>query len=161
MADGRTQSLILLASMNTSDQNVFTLDTAFQRRWEMHLIKNDVKKAVHAENVIEGSTISWGSFAFITNEEIIRYNEETGSSEDKRLGAYFARLNELSKDKFPEKVLKYLWDDAFKMDRYAYFNETNVVGILLDIKYLMNLDNRQNQTEITRLAEVIENYCPV
>ena len=37
----------------------------------------------------------------------------------------------------------------------------NVVGILLDIKYLMNLDNRQNQTEITRLAEVIENYCPV
>lgn len=65
----------VLASMNTSDQNVFTLDTAFQRRWEMHLIKNDVKKAVHAENVIEGSTISWGSFAFITNEEIIRYNE--------------------------------------------------------------------------------------
>ena len=109
--------------MNTSDQNVFTLDTAFQRRWEMHLIKNDVSKANHAETNIEGSRVSWGRFADVTNAEIIRFGEENGSSEDKRLGAYFARINELTKDKFPEKVLKYLWDDAFKMDRYSYFNE--------------------------------------
>lgn len=116
-------NLTLLATMNTSDQNVFTLDTAFQRRWEMHLIKNDVTKASHAENTIEGSIVSWGKFADVTNSEIIRFGEETGSSEDKRLGAYFARTNELTKAKFPEKVLKYLWDDAFKMDRYSYFNE--------------------------------------
>ena len=116
-------NLTILATMNTSDQNVFTLDTAFQRRWEMHLIKNDVKAADHADKVIEGSNISWGEFASITNDEIIRFAEETGSSEDKRLGAYFAKNDELSKEKFPEKVLKYLWDDAFKMDRYSYFNE--------------------------------------
>lgn len=116
-------NLTLLATMNTSDQNVFTLDTAFQRRWEMHLIKNDVKKARHARTAIEGSLISWGKFADVTNAEIIRLGEETGTSEDKRLGAYFAHINELTKDKFPEKVLKYLWDDAFKMDRYSYFNE--------------------------------------
>ncbi len=116
-------NLTLLATMNTSDQNVFTLDTAFQRRWEMHLIKNDVTKASHANTAIEGSIVSWGKFADVTNAEIIRFSEETGSSEDKRLGAYFARINELTKDKFPEKVLKYLWDDAFKMDRYSYFNE--------------------------------------
>lgn len=130
-------NLTLLATMNTSDQNVFTLDTAFQRRWEMHLIKNDVIKATHARNVIEGSEVSWGSFASITNEEIIRFGEEIGSSEDKRLGAYFARLNELSKDKFPEKVLKYLWDDVFKMDRYVYFNESmssldNIIDVFRD-----------------------------
>lgn len=116
-------NLTLLATMNTSDQNVFTLDTAFQRRWEMHLIKNDVAKAIHAGTVIEGSFVSWGKFADVTNAEIIRFGEETGSSEDKRLGAYFARINELTREKFPEKVLKYLWDDAFKMDRYSYFNE--------------------------------------
>lgn len=118
------QNLTLLATMNTSDQNVFTLDTAFQRRWEMHLIKNDVTKASHAGSVIEGSLVSWGKFVDITNAEIIKFGEETGTSEDKRLGAYFARINELTKDKFPEKVLKYLWDDAFKMDRYSYFNES-------------------------------------
>ena len=117
-------NLTLLATMNTSDQNIFTLDTAFQRRWEMHLIKNDISKAIHAKEVIEGSKISWGRFATVTNEEIIKFGEETGSSEDKRLGAYFAKTNELSKDKFPEKVLKYLWDDAFKMDHTVFFNES-------------------------------------
>lgn len=125
-------NLTLLATMNTSDQNVFTMDTAFQRRWEMHLIKNDVYKADHAGEKIGGSEISWGRFADVTNMEIIRFGEETGSSEDKRLGAYFAKLSELSKDKFPEKVLKYLWDDAFKMDHYIYFNESisSVDGII-------------------------------
>lgn len=116
-------NLTLLATMNTSDQNVFTLDTAFQRRWEMHLIKNDVTKAIHADQLIEGSNISWGTFASVTNAEIIRFGENIGSSEDKRLGAYFVRFNELSRDKFPEKVLKYLWDDVFKMDHDTYFNE--------------------------------------
>lgn len=125
-------NLTLLATMNTSDQNVFTLDTAFQRRWEMHLIKNDVYKADHASEKIGGSVISWGRFADVTNTEIIRFGEEIGNSEDKRLGAYFARINELSRDKFPEKVLKYLWDDAFKMDHYTYFNEgiSSVDGII-------------------------------
>lgn len=116
-------NLTILASMNTSDQNVFTLDTAFQRRWEMHLIKNDVKAATHAGSQIEGSIISWGNFADVTNAEIINFSEEIGSSEDKRLGAYFAKLSELKRDKFPEKVLKYLWDDAFKMDHHVYFSE--------------------------------------
>lgn len=117
-------NLTIYATMNTSDQNVFTLDTAFQRRWEMHLVKNDVYSATHAKNNIEGSSVSWGNFASVTNAEIIRFSEETGNAADKRLGAYFARTSELSKNKFPEKVLKYLWDDAFKMDHYAYFNDS-------------------------------------
>lgn len=143
-------NLTLLATMNTSDQNVFTLDTAFQRRWEMHLIKNDVYKAEHAGEKIEGSEISWGRFADITNKEIIRFGEETGSSEDKRLGAYFARISELTKKKFPEKVLKYLWDDAFKMDHYTYFNEniSSVDGII-DVF-------RESQTEVDILRRVLK-----
>mgnify|MGYP004455983595 CR=1 FL=1 len=153
-------NLTILATMNTSDQNVFTLDTAFQRRWEMHLIKNDVKNAVHARKAIEGSEVSWGNFAAITNEEIIRFSEETGSSEDKRLGAYFARLNELSKDKFPEKVLKYLWDDAFKMDRYVYFNESmhsldNVIEVFRD-ESLMNTDLLKRVLKYTVYQKMLE-----
>lgn len=143
-------NLTLLATMNTADQNVFTLDTAFQRRWEMHLIKNDVYKADHASNKIEGSEISWGRFADITNKEIIRFGEEMGSSEDKRLGAYFARTNELTRDKFPEKVLKYLWDDAFKMDHYAYFNE-NISSIdnIIDVF-------RETQSQADALKRVLK-----
>ena len=116
-------NLSIYATMNTSDQNVFTLDTAFQRRWEMHLVQNNVEDALHANENIEGSSIKWGVFAKVTNEEIIRLSEEIGNSADKRLGAYFTKISELDRDKFPEKVLKYLWDDAFKMDHHVYFND--------------------------------------
>ena len=143
-------NLTLLATMNTSDQNVFTLDTAFQRRWEMHLIKNDVYKADHASEKIDGSEISWGRFADVTNMEIIRFGEETGSSEDKRLGAYFAKLSELSKEKFPEKVLKYLWDDAFKMDHYTYFNQNiSSIDTIIDVF-------REPQSEVDVLKRVLK-----
>lgn len=116
-------NLTILATMNTSDQNIFTLDTAFQRRWDMCLIKNDIVNAEHACLSIEGSEVSWGGFAKITNTEILNFEESLGGIGDKRLGAYFIQTNELDKKNFSQKVLKYLWDDAFKMDHSVYFNE--------------------------------------
>lgn len=116
-------NLFVLATMNTADQNVFTLDTAFQRRWTMKMINNDVSTADHADCVIEGSDVSWGVFASVVNDQVIIANEGISSSEDKRLGAYFALKRELKVDCFPEKVLKYLWDDAFKMDRDYLFRD--------------------------------------
>lgn len=113
----------ILATMNTSDQNVFTLDTAFQRRWSMHHMKNSVMSAEHAEANIEGSQIKWGFFASVINDMVVQINQDRVSSEDKRLGAYFVKRSELTVDKFPEKVLKYLWDDAFKMEKEAVFDE--------------------------------------
>ena len=113
----------ILATMNTADQNVFTLDTAFQRRWNMHHIKNDVMSAIHSKEKIEGTSVEWGAFATVINDMVVEIDSDLASSEDKRLGAYFVKLNELSVDKFPEKVLKYLWDDAFKMDKEAIFDE--------------------------------------
>ena len=116
-------NLWILATMNTADQNVFTLDTAFQRRWIMRLIDNDVRKATHANTNISGSSISWGTFAAVVNDLILEANADVSSSEDKRLGAYFTGIRELQVDRFPEKVLKYLWDDALKMNRDVFFND--------------------------------------
>lgn len=113
----------ILATMNTADQNVFTLDTAFQRRWKLHHMKNDVMSAGHSKAKIEGSEIEWGIFASVINEMVTDYSLEMMSSEDKRLGAYFVKKNELSEEEFPEKVLKYLWDDAFKMKKDAVFDD--------------------------------------
>lgn len=115
-------NLSILATMNTSDQNVFTLDTAFQRRWIMRHIDNDVMSAIHANDTIDGSKITWGAFALTINREAIRASEGLTSAEDKRLGAYFVTKRELMKDRFPEKVLKYLWDDAFRMERERVFS---------------------------------------
>ena len=115
-------NLTLLATMNTSDQNVFTLDTAFQRRWDMRHVPNRFSDR-HAEDMIEGSEINWGSFAMVVNEIITEINTELMGSGDKRLGAYFANVNELGTERFSEKVLKYLWDDAFRMDKQAVFDK--------------------------------------
>lgn len=117
-------NMSILATMNTADQNVFTLDTAFQRRWKMEHIPNKFvfKDGEHALDPIQGSNVNWGTFATVVNDLIIDISQDTSSSEDKRLGAYFVKANELTKDVFAEKVLKYLWDDAFKMDKEAVFD---------------------------------------
>lgn len=131
-------NLFIFATMNTSDQNVFTLDTAFQRRWNMRMVENDVFKSKWANNKILDTTIKWADFANIINDLIITKNVGMSSSEDKRLGAYFVTDKDLyfftTKDgitqeeandrnnNFPEKVLKYLWDDAFKFVRDEVFN---------------------------------------
>ena len=117
-------NMFILATMNTADQNVFTLDTAFQRRWNMKQIENRVQSAEHANAIIAGTKVNWGAFATVINDMVIEINVDMASSEDKRLGAYFVKKKELEASRFPEKVLKYLWDDAFKMDKTAIFNDS-------------------------------------
>ena len=110
--------------MNTSDQNVFTLDTAFQRRWNMKLIENSFENHEFKDKKIEGTNVTWQKFCETINEEIIKRNQSNISSEDKRLGTYFVSENDLENcEKFAEKVLKYLWDDAFKFSRDKIFKK--------------------------------------
>lgn len=116
-------NMFILATMNTADQNVFTLDTAFQRRWNMRQIENRFDKSEHSKDIIAGTKVNWGAFATVINDMVIEINVDMASSEDKRLGTYFAKKKELEASRFPEKVLKYLWDDAFKMDKTAIFSE--------------------------------------
>lgn len=133
-------NLSILGTMNTSDQNVFTLDTAFQRKWIMRMIKNSFVKHEYADKPILDTTVSWKQFCEAINEEILRRNNVT-SSEDKRLGAYFVSADDLAyvetqdgdsekqiieaehkNARFAEKVIKYLWDDAFKFSHPDTFD---------------------------------------
>ncbi|MCM1086660.1 MAG: AAA family ATPase [Muribaculaceae bacterium] len=116
-------NMYILATMNTADQNVFAMDTAFQRRWNMKRIENKFDESEHSKDIIAGTKVNWGAFATVINDMIIEINIDMINTEDKRLGIYFAKKKELEVNIFPEKVLKYLWDDAFKMDRTAIFNE--------------------------------------
>ena len=133
-------NLSIIGTMNTSDQNVFTLDTAFQRRWIMRMIPNSFAGHKFAKNKILDTNVSWQQFCEAINEEILRRNNVT-SSEDKRLGAYFISSDDLicrsipdgcterekikiqhMNARFAEKVLKYLWDDAFKFSHADTFD---------------------------------------
>ena len=123
-------NLTIVATMNTSDQNVFTMDTAFQRRWQMKHIPNrftgeslDEKTINHVAKHLPNSKISWGVFAQTVNKKMHTANLGFGSTDDKSLGVYFATDNDLDDaERFAEKVLKYLWDDAFKLGRQALFS---------------------------------------
>lgn len=120
-------NLSLLATMNTSDQNVFTLDNAFQRRWDMELVPNscDDPTQMQAKISVKEKTITWESFQSKINEVIAEKGNESGfsSMEDKRLGCWFIKNDEgkIDSEKFANKVLKYLWDDAFKFNRSEIF----------------------------------------
>ena len=115
-------NLFVLATMNTSDQNVFTLDTAFKRRWTMRMIENNIDACEYADHQICAWNITWGAFAKTINKIIIELGENNLSNEDNRLGAYFVRKTELNDaERFGEKVLMYLWNDAFKFDHDKVF----------------------------------------
>ncbi|WP_187908021.1 McrB family protein [Helicobacter pylori] len=118
-------NLWIIATMNTSDQNVFTLDTAFQRRFSMQLIENSFENVDDDfKNMkILDTDITWQKFCTTINEKIAQNNEGLSSMEDKRFGVYFVNVDDLkSKENFAHKVIKYLWDDVFKFDRNIIFN---------------------------------------
>ncbi|GHQ18948.1 McrB family protein [Helicobacter pylori] len=118
-------NLWIIATMNTSDQNVFTLDTAFQRRFSMQLIENSFENVDDDfKNMkILDTDIIWQKFCTTINEKIAQNNEGLSSMEDKRFGVYFVNIDDLkSKENFAHKVIKYLWDDVFKFDRNIIFD---------------------------------------
>ncbi|OKB12819.1 AAA family ATPase [Helicobacter pylori] len=120
-------NLWIIATMNTSDQNVFTLDTAFQRRFSMRLIENSFENVDDDfKNMkILDTDITWQKFCTTINERITQNNEGLSSMEDKRFGVYFVNIDDLkSKENFAHKVIKYLWDDVFKFDRNIIFDTT-------------------------------------
>ena len=105
-------NLYIWATMNTSDQSLFPIDSAFKRRWEWVYIPIDTKK----ENwyiQIGGSQYSWTDFLNKVNDELL--TDET--AEDKHLGFYFCKAENgiISKETFVAKVLFYLWTDVFKV----------------------------------------------
>lgn len=148
----------IIGTMNTSDQNVFTLDTAFQRRWIMRMIPNTFDGHKFANKPILDTTVSWRAFCSAINDEILRRNNVT-SSEDKRLGAYFITAADLvwheeedqvekgskewiiarhSNARFSEKILKYLWDDAFKFAHPETFDTKAYASLELVIETFCN-----------------------
>jgi hypothetical protein len=148
-------NMSILCTMNTSDQNVFTLDTAFQRRWNMRLVRNKFDETVFGEKALSNTKIldtdvTWGKFFEKINDIILEKNIRMTSSEDKRLGTHFIKKEDLRFDgtkdqngtmtleakrqnsRFPEKVIKYLWDDAFKFTKEDVF-ETTIFKSLEDL----------------------------
>ena len=129
-------NLTLLATMNTSDQNVFPLDTAFKRRWDREKVMTDWNKVGDIKNLyVPFTNITWGKFATTINDKMLEDNGESdvSVSEDKQMGAYFVKENMLSKEKnagdkdslrsFISNVMDYLYNDVTKFNHELLFDK--------------------------------------
>ena len=114
-------NLYIWATMNTSDQSLFPIDSAFKRRWEWKYIKikegkdengNKLDWKVDVKMDEEGTLLPWWDFIKKINEIIASMT----ASADKQLGYFFccAKDGVIDEETFVSKVIFYLWNDVFK-----------------------------------------------
>jgi hypothetical protein len=107
-------NLSIIASMNTSDQSLFPMDSAFKRRWAWEYVPidyNNVESAKFEIN-IGGQPENWHEFLKKINEKI----KKVTSSEDKQMGNFFIK-GSINEKEFCDKVMFYLWSEVGK-DNY-------------------------------------------
>lgn len=104
-------NLYIWATMNTSDQSLFPIDSAFKRRWDWRYVRiDDAHKGWKIE--ANGKRYDWWNFL----ERVNKLIGETTSSEDKKLGYFFCKTSDgiITAETFVSKVVFYLWNDVFK-----------------------------------------------
>lgn len=110
-------NLRIFATMNTSDQSLFPMDSAFKRRWDWEYIPVDYNE-IRSDFVITigEEKYHWLEFLKIVNERIRKATD----SEDKQMGNFFIKTN-VSEDEFKSKVMFYLWNEVCR-DEYGTQN---------------------------------------
>ena len=115
-------NLYIWGTMNTSDQSLFPIDSAFKRRWDWTYIP--ISNAYKEWTIKVGNdNYDWWSFLESINDKI----GSTTNSEDKKLGYFFCKAQNdvIPVEKFVGKVIFYLWNDVFKDYEFgdAIFND--------------------------------------
>ena len=123
----------IFATMNTSDQNVYTLDTAFVRRWDKEKIKNSFADCKFAGANVPGMNYTWQEFVTAINNHIAKHLEDLQVNEDKQIGVFFVKESLLGStpEKFAYKVFDYLWSDVAKLDHGIFFNHFDTLEALI------------------------------
>ena len=106
-------NLYIWATMNTSDQSLFPIDSAFKRRWDWKYMKIRNHPEENYKIKLSDKEYDWWEFIQRINEIIASMT----SSADKQLGYFFCKAtegNNINPETFVSKVIFYLWNDVFK-----------------------------------------------
>ena len=126
-------NMFIWATMNSADQGVFPMDTAFKRRWDFtYLGIDDSEAGIVGKKVVLGQgdyrrIVEWNALRKAINNELLTYKV----NEDKLMGPYFISKKNLPENEmidsavftriFKNKVIMYLFDDAAKQKRITLF----------------------------------------
>lgn len=145
-------NLSILATMNTSDQSLFPMDSAFKRRWAWEFVPSTYKEEDNYELTFGDKTYKWHDFLDAVNPRI----KEATDSEDKQLGAYFIK-SDMDAEEFKSKVMYYLWSEICKEEyktRNNFFRHK--VGDKPDVEFTFNELYTDGPEDATLLNEFME-----
>ena len=160
-------NLYIWATMNTSDQSLFPIDSAFKRRWEWKYIKikegkdengNKLDWKIDVKIDEEGNLLPWWEFIQKINEIIASMT----SSADKQLGYFFCKADKggkISAETFVSKVIFYLWNDVFKdygFEDASLFRYTNKEGTECDLTFPDFYDEDGEKVDADRLTDFLK-----
>ena len=154
-------NLYIWATMNTSDQSLFPIDSAFKRRWDWKYVP--IREGRDKEtNAPLNWYINTGDKQYKWWSFICKVNELIGSltnSEDKKLGYFFckAKDGEIDADLFVSKVIFYLWNDVFK--DYGFDNKDfqDEEGKILSFDRFYEDKNGKTNVDIAIVKQFLEN----
>ena len=154
-------NLYIWATMNTSDQSLFPIDSAFKRRWDWKYVP--IREGRDKEtNAPLNWYINTGDKQYKWWSFICKVNELIGSltnSEDKKLGYFFckAKDGEIDADLFVSKVIFYLWNDVFK--DYGFDNKDfqDEEGKILSFDRFYEDKNGKTNVDIAIVELFLEN----
>lgn len=147
-------NLYIWATMNTSDQSLFPIDSAFKRRWDWtYMPISNAEKDWIIE--VDGSKYDWWQFLEKINEKI----GSTTNSEDKKLGYFFCKAQDgvISAKTLVGKVIFYLWNDVFKDYEFgdAIFNDED--GSKLSFDKFYTSDGKNSKVVEKKVALFLKN----
>ena len=149
------KNLYIWATMNTSDQSLFPIDSAFKRRWDwVYMPIADAKKNYVIE--IDNDQYDWWSFLEAINAII----ESTTHSEDKKLGYFFAKAKDgrITVETFVSKVIFYLWNDVFKDNETNHKAFKDNDGELLPFRKFFHHDGTVDTNMVIKFLQNLEVY---
>jgi hypothetical protein len=121
-------NLFIYATMNSADQGVYPIDTAFRRRWRQEYLPLNYESGpdgdvAYVDTNGKHHSLAWREFVKSLNEYLTG-NQILDIAEDRLLGQWFVKQKELDGKSIPDKVLLYLWDDLLRHEgRELIFDE--------------------------------------
>ncbi|WP_209125734.1 AAA family ATPase [Alkalihalobacillus sp. BA299] len=145
-------NLNIVATMNSADQGVFVMDSAFKRRWIFEYSPIKPEDAIHKNEAVfyDDKSVRWADFINTINDLLANHSV----NEDRHIGPYFLKPGEPSQKKIiSSKLLMYLWDDVARLKRSKIFVEgiktfSHLVDLYEGGKPVFQIDFKYIQTSI-------------